>query len=139
MQGGDARRLGIPLVVANERGHSAHRRLEDANAGIAGGKVVLLVVEDVLGNVRLAIGADKRAIGVEDGGGVEESAIGRLLEEGAAHENDSMLPGRVGQHLSGRPGHRLGAIEGSAVVLTLTKIGAEKQFRQNHQAGPRPR
>ena len=50
-------------------------------------------VENVLGNVRLAIRSYKRAIRIEDDCGVEILLINRLLEDAASHQDDAVLPG----------------------------------------------
>ena len=47
--------LGIPLVPADERADPGERRVERLEPEVAGGEVVLLVIERVVGDVHLAI------------------------------------------------------------------------------------
>src|SRR5262249_12983185 len=115
-QGGDPGGLGVPLVVADQRRYPAGGRVEYADAGVAGLEAALLVVEDVLGAVRLAVGAGQRPVGGEHRASVEERPLGGLLEHRAADQGDVVLPGRRTQRLGGGAGDRLGALEGGAVV-----------------------
>ena len=56
-------------------------RVERAEAEIARREVVLLVVERIVGDVHLAVEAEQRAVGVEDGGRVVIEPGGAPLEQ----------------------------------------------------------
>ena len=81
LQRGEAGGFRIPLVPADE--HADRRvagppRLE---AGVAGGKVELLVEERIVRDVHLPVNAEELAVGVNDRSGVVVEAGGALLEE----------------------------------------------------------
>ena len=52
-----------------------------AKAEVAGREIEFLVVQRVVGNVHLAVDAEQRAVGVNDGGGVVIEPGGALLEQ----------------------------------------------------------
>src|SRR5262249_45973725 len=89
----------------------------------------------VLGYVRLAVGAGERTVGLEDGGGVVELAVGRALEDGAADEDDLVLAGGGGEALRGRSGDGLGQVEGRAIVGPLAEVGPQEQLGQHDEVG----
>ena len=96
VQCGDAGGLGVPLVPADEGSDGAVGGFESAEAEVAGGEVKLFVVEGVVGDVHLAVGAEERAVGLEDGGGVVVEAGGAALEE-AGDEDDVFFAGYGGE------------------------------------------
>src|SRR5262249_54699879 len=124
LERGETGRLGIPLVIADQRRDAAGRRVEDANAGVAGAEVMLLVIEDVLGKVRLGVGAEQCPRLVEEGRRVEEAAVRGALEDRPADQDDAVLLRRVGEGLRGRTRDGLGEVEGAAVVGLLAEVRA---------------
>ena len=80
LQRGQAGAFGIPLVPAHQRAHAADGGVESAIAQVAGGEVILFVVERVVGDVHLAIEPAQGAVRVEDDGRVVIDAGGALLE-----------------------------------------------------------
>src|SRR5262249_28735232 len=62
--------LGEPLVPADEDADVGVGGFPDAEAGVAGGEVEFFVIERVVGDVHLAIDAQDRPVGVDDGRGV---------------------------------------------------------------------
>ena len=81
LQRGEPGAFGIPLVPADERADAADSGVEAAEAEIARGEVILLVVERIVGDVHLAVEAEQRAVRVEDHRGVVIDARRALLEE----------------------------------------------------------
>ena len=62
LERGEARGFGVPLVPADQRADAAEAGVEGLEAEIAGGEVILLVVERVVGDVHLAVDAGERAV-----------------------------------------------------------------------------
>ncbi len=73
-----ARGLGEPLVPADADAERAEARLPDAEAGVAGREVELLVVARALRDVRLAVDAEHLAVGVDHRQRVEVGVVGAL-------------------------------------------------------------
>jgi len=74
-----ARRFRKPLIPADRDADRAETRAPHLEAGVARGEVELLVIAGTLRNVRLAIRAEQRTAGVDDGDRVVEN-VSRALE-----------------------------------------------------------
>src|ERR1043165_645185 len=115
--------LGIPLVPAYQHTDVAEARVPDTKAArllgqaadrvdtvvvrrIAGGEVVLLVIERVIGDVHFPIHAQQRPVPFDDGGRVPVDAL-RLPLEDRNDEDDPELFRDTRQRLGGWPGDRL--------------------------------
>jgi hypothetical protein len=88
----------------------------------------------VVGDVHLAIHAGRRAVGIEDHGGVVKEPGAPPLEH-AAHEHHAVRLGGGGQPVGERPGHRLGLGE-LPVVLGLAGILAGEEFLEADDLRP---
>ena len=69
----------------------AYDGVERLKAEVAGGEVVLLVIERIIGDVHLAIAAAERAVGVEDDGRVVVEPGGAALEDRADDDHPGLL------------------------------------------------
>ena len=131
--------FGIPLVPADQGPHAGERRVKRLETEVAGGEVVLLVVERVVGDVHLAITAAERAVGVEDDGRVVVNPRRAALEDRADHDHPR-LSRDLGERLGGRARDRLGQVEARG-VLDLAEIlacGTARAGRRPGRRGPRP-
>ena len=126
LHGGEAGGFGIPLVPADEHADFAVTRLPGAEAEVAGSEIKFLVEERVVGNVHLAIDAEERAVGVDDGGGVVIKAGGALLEK-RGDDDDGMFFGEFLKGGGAGAGDGLGQFE-IIVVLALAEILGAEQF-----------
>jgi hypothetical protein len=81
----DARGLRKPLVPADPRTDHGVARLPGLEAGVAGVEVELLLVARAVGDVALAVSADDRSVGVDDGERVVVGALGAFEEADRQH------------------------------------------------------
>jgi len=63
-------RLGIPLIPADEYPDFGVLRLPGAKARVARRELEFLVVQRIVGDVRLTVDAEQRTVGVDDDGGI---------------------------------------------------------------------
>ena len=136
LQGGEAGGLGVPLVPADERADLCEARGEGLEPEVAGGEVVFLVIERVVGDVHLAVDAAERAVGVEDDGRVVVDARRPPLED-RADDDDAGLAGDLRERLGRRAGDGLGEVEVGGVLGLAEVLGAE-QFGEADDLRPRP-
>src|SRR5262249_32946900 len=126
----------IPLVVADQGSDAAGGSIEDADARVARTEVMLLMIEDVLGDMCLAIAAQQCPVLLEDGRRVEESTVPGPLKDRSADQDDAILLRRSCEDLGGWSRDRLRKVEGGAVIGNLAKVRSEEQFRQDDQFRP---
>ena len=127
LHGGEAGRLGIPLIPADEHADAPEFRIPGAEAGVAGGEVKLLVEKRIIRDVHLAVDAEHRAIGINDDRGVMIKSGGAFLEKRRDHDN-AVFFGQLAEGDGAGPiGNRLGKAE-IGVVLALAKILRAKHF-----------
>src|SRR5690606_23787533 len=74
-----------PLVPADGYTDLRIAGVPDLEAAVAGVEVVLLVVAGAVRDVTLAVDAQQRAVGIDDGDGVEAGAPGQLEEADRQH------------------------------------------------------
>ena len=126
-----ARGFRVPLVPADPDADPALLRVPHAEAGIAGAEIVFLLIARPVGNVRLAIDAHQRSIGVDHHDGVEVSRP-RLLED-RDRDHHAQFLGQLRHRDHSRalaPGMR--AIE-IVLFLRCAEIVPLEQFRrQDH-------
>src|SRR5438046_634858 len=84
------RRLRIPLIPANADADFSKRRVPRAEAKIARREIKFLVVKRVVGNVHLAIHAEKFSVGVNDRSGVVVNA-GRAFFKKRRDDHDAQF------------------------------------------------
>ncbi len=87
LQRGEARALWIPLIPADLNADAAIGGVEIRESQIAGREIKLFVIQRIIGDVHLAVFAEKRAIGVQDGAGVVVNAGGAPFEQGNDQDN----------------------------------------------------
>jgi hypothetical protein len=103
---GEARRLGKPLVPADQGRDAPAARVEGRKAEIAGGEVEFFVVGRVFRNVHLAVESGRAAVGIDH----EDAVVidpRRPAFEKRGDDDDPVPPGEAGQGLGGRAGDRL--------------------------------
>src|SRR6185312_2722614 len=118
------------LIPADPDADARETRLPHLEAGVAGTEVVLLLIAGAVGNVRLAIGAEVGAIGVENRNRVEEHRAGAL--EKADRQDDSQLTREPREVLYGAAflhGARKGEMP---VVLLDAEVGSLEELRQKN-------
>ena len=122
----ESRRLRIPLIPADEHADLTVLRLPRAKARVAGCEIKLLVEERVVGDVHLAVDAQKRAIGVNDDGGVVIETGGALLKK-RSDDDDLVFLGELLEGRRTRAGDAFGELE-ILVILALTEILRNEKF-----------
>ncbi len=128
-----ARGLGEPLVPTDGHADPGVAGVPDLEAGIAGVEVVLLVVAGAVRDVALAVDAQQRAVGIDDGDGVEARAPG-LLEE-ADRQNHRQLLGDLLEMLDrGVVLHAGGQLQILGVGL-LAEVGRFEQLLDQDHLG----
>ena len=147
----DARRLGIPLIPADQHADVREARFPDAESArllrdatdavdaivrrrVARREVVLLVEERIVGNVHLAIHAEQRPVRVDDRRGVAIDAA-RLPLEDRDDENDAKLLGQRLHAVGRRPGDRLGEVEALA-LLRFAEVRRVEQLLEANDLRP---
>ena len=138
-QRGQPRRLRVPLIPADQACRPRRSGSDGAEAEVARREVELLVVERVVRDVHLAVGAASRAVGVEHDGGVVVDA-GRAPLEDRADDHDLELAGQLGERLGGGPGDRLGQVEVARGPRSGRNraCGTAPAGRRSGRPGPRP-
>jgi hypothetical protein len=115
-------------VVADGHADPSGGRIVDGRAGVARGVVALLVKVFVLGDVHHARPTEQRAVGVEDGRGVER-AVSIALHQ-VEDDDHSPVGGGLGEGLRRGARHRLGEIEGALVSLRDGHPRVERRERE---------
>ncbi len=131
--GGEPRRLGIPLVPADEHADAAVPRVPGPEAEVARREVELLVVLRVVRDVHLPVLAEILPVRVDDGGGVVVESLGALLEE-RGDDHHPELPRERHEPVRRRAGDRLGQLE-VPVVLGLAEVLAAEELLQADDLG----
>src|SRR5579884_171570 len=114
------RRLGIPLIPADQRPDASKLCVKREVTVIAGGEVVLLVIQRVVGNVGLAVDIYDRAVRVNNSYTVVIHTRRSPLKQGG-YDGDAPLARDAGNSLGRRSGDRLRQIK-QRRVLPLAKI-----------------
>src|SRR5437764_6646496 len=89
LHGRQAGALGIPLVPANEHADLAVAGVPGTKAKVARREIELLVVKRIIRNVHLAVDAEERAVGINDGSGIMVNSGASLLEK-RGHDHDGI-------------------------------------------------
>ncbi len=97
-----------------------------AKAGVAGVEVVLLGVAGPVGDVALAVGAEHRAVGVDDHDGVEERLAGALVD--AQRQDDAELGGDASEVRDRRMAVERDRPGRSARAAVLAEVRPFEQF-----------
>jgi hypothetical protein len=92
---------------------------------IAGGEVILLVEQRVIGDVHLPVHAEQRPVGVDDRGRVPVDAGGLALEE-RDDDDDAELSRELLHRAHGRSGDRLREVEPLALLRFAEVRGVEQ-------------
>ena len=116
LESGEPRGFGEPLVPAHQHADLCPPHREALEPEIAGGEVVLLVVERVVGDVHLAVTPTQRAVRVDDDGGVVVQARSAALEEGADHR-DAVVGRGAAEGVGAGSRDGLGQVENRRVFL----------------------
>ena len=133
LQGRQTGGLGIPLVPADQGPDPGKRGVERQKTEVAGGEVVLFVIERVIGDVHLAIEAAHGAVAVDDDRRVVVDPRRPALEDRADHHHAG-LSRDLGERPGGRARYRLGQIEPGG-VFGLAKVLSAKKFGQAGDLG----
>ena len=95
---------GKPLIVADENRDRAVGCCKDADAGLAGREVILLVECGIVRDVSLTVGADRFSIRSKNAGGVVVLAVTGLFKDRSADENDLVFFTQLERRLVVGPG-----------------------------------
>jgi hypothetical protein len=129
-------RLRKPLVPADADAEAAVARAPYAEAGVAGGEVELLVIAGALRDVRLAVDAQYRAVGVDHHQAVEVGVV-RTLEHGH-RQHDAEIRREAGEAQDGWIlGHRGGQLEVTRQVI-LAEVRRLEELLNEYHLGPSP-
>ncbi len=127
-QGGQASRLGEPLVPADQNAEPGGPGGNALEAQIARGEMELLVVEGIVRNVHLPVAAQLGPALVEDHRSVVIDALGAPLEH-RHHQGDPMGRGGLAQGHRGGPRDGLGQLEVRR-ILGLAEVAGAEQLRE---------
>ena len=125
LQGSQTRTLGIPLIPADQGADRALFQIEAAEAEVAGGEVILFVIEGIVGDVHLAVEAADFAVAADDDRGVVIEAGGAPLKKGDDNSG-FQLAGEGAEARRTGSGNGLGEIEQSGVLALAEILGAEE-------------
>ena len=132
-QGHAAGGLREPLVPADADADGAVPRLPHPEPGVARVEVVLLGVARAVGDVALAVRAERRAVGVDDHDRVVGGPVGPLVH--AERQDHFQLGGQLAEVVDGRVAvERAGPVE----VLgehVLAEVRPFEQLRKEHDLG----
>ena len=131
-QGHEPCALGVPLVPADLHAEAPDRRVDGAEAEVAGREVELLVVGGVVGDVHLAVAAGQRAVRLEHDGGVVVQARRAALEE-RRDEHHAVAPRQGGVMFGGGAGDGLGQVE-VVRVLRLAEVERVVELLKHDEA-----
>src|SRR5258708_39148111 len=81
VEGGNPRTLSIPLVPTKLHADAPIARIEIRKTQVAGREIKFFVIERIIGNMHLAVFAEKSSAGVEHRAGVVINAGGASLEK----------------------------------------------------------
>src|SRR4029077_3265433 len=126
LESGQARTFGIPLIPTNLNADASISGIEIGEAEIAGREIKLFVVERIVGDVHLAVFAEERAVGIEDGASVVINASGPAFEEGN-DQDDFQFFRNLRERVGGGAGDGFREIE-KIGVFGAAKIFAAKEF-----------
>jgi len=130
LQGHGARALGKPLVPANADTHARVAGVPHLEAGVAGCEIVFFVVARTIGDVRLAIAAQQRAVGVQHGHCVVEHLPGAFKK--ADRQHHFQLGGQATECGHGRVALQWLRQCKVRAVLLGAEVRQLKQLRQQH-------
>ena len=137
LQRREPRAFGIPLIPADQRAHAAKRRVHGLKAKIARRKVILLVIERIVGDVHLAVDAGDVAIGIQRDRGVVIKPRRAPLKQ-RRDDRHVQLARQPRPASRGRPRNRLGQIE-QLQVFALAKVLRAEELRQADDLRAQPR
>jgi len=127
----DARRLGVPLIPADQYSHAPAVHRERGKTQVTGGEVEFLVVKRVVRYVHFPVLPEDRAVRTEHYGRVMVKSGGPAFEYGGEY-GYPVLFRYLAESLDRRARNRLCLIE-QCVVFPLTKVlGAEQLGKTNH-------
>src|SRR5208283_1043259 len=99
----EPRRLGVPLVPADQRSDPAHMSFKGPESEISGCEVELLVVTGVVRDVHLPVDPDYLPVRANDRRAVVIEAGGSLLKKRNDH-GEFLLSGDLPERFRGGPG-----------------------------------
>src|SRR5262249_45955921 len=117
--------------------HLSRGRVEGAEAEVARREIELLVEERVVGDVHLAVEAERPALGADDDRAVVVEAGRALLEDGDDDRDPRLLRGAA-ERLRARAGDRLREAE-ERLVLLLAEVRRAVELGQADDLRSRPR
>ena len=128
-EGCKARGFRKPLIVADENRDRAVGCCKDADAGLAGREVILLVECGIVRDVSLTVGADRFSIRSKNAGGVVVLAVTGLFKDRSADENDLVFFTQLREALGCRAGDGFRETgEGAGVTRNLAEVGGAEEL-----------